>query len=261
MNSQGSETTLDKTTDVTTYDTEKNLYVFRSIPTVTELDVANSTISNGTAKNIYSVKVAADAKGAIAIKQMKFALTWDNAQSGAGLYLYNFKLLKDFDVCDLVTITDEDGHDLTTSTAADGANEDSAYAVVVFATEDAIGAGQSTTYILQATPSGFQAADSTAGADGFSIKMASDTSVNNLTAGAENKYLEASNTPATSIVQLAEDDGSNNEDAKFIWSDRSDSSHASTVAAYAGTPTSSGDWANGYLVKSISSFAGEAFYR
>ncbi|KKP32402.1 MAG: hypothetical protein A2312_04735 [Candidatus Staskawiczbacteria bacterium RIFOXYB2_FULL_32_9] len=257
-NSQGSETTSDMTTDVTTYDTNKEMYVFKSIPTVTEIDVTNSVISNNAAKNVYSVKVAADAKGSVAVKQMKFALTWDDSTTDNSLYLYAFKLFKDGDdITSLVTITDEDGNSLETSTAALGANENSAHAIVTFDTEDTISAGTSSTYILQATPSGFAAADSDEGADGFSVKLASDTSVNAST----KKYLNGSASPATGVVQLATSAGASGVDANFIWSDNSALSHASTVSANTATATSSGDWSNGYLVKNISSFAGEAFSR
>ena len=157
----------------------------------------------------------------------------------------------------MVGITDEDGHNLETSTAAAGASETSAHAIVTFATEDVIAAGESTTYVLQATPSGFNAADSDEGADGFSIKLASDSSVNTST----KKYLNASAVPATSVVQLATSAGASGADANIIWSDHSAVSHASTVSANGATATSSGDWSNGYLVKSVSSFSGEAFSR
>lgn len=255
-NSQGAET--DSGTD---YATSKEIYVFKSIPTVTEVNMTNSAIQNNTATNVYSVKVSANAKGPVALKQLKFALTWDDsAGSSSTLYLYAFKLFKNGDdVTSLVTITDEDGNNLETSTATAGANENSAHAVVVFATEDVIGAGETATYILQAAPSGFNAGDSDEGPDAFSIKLASDSSVN----AATKKYLNESATPATSVVQLATSAGASGVDANLIWSDMSDTTtpHSYTVSANGATATSSGDWANGYLVKDISSFAGESWSR
>ena len=250
-----------ETESSTTYNPNKEVYVHKSIPTITEVNVANSTLQNNSAVNAYSVKVAADAAGSVALKQLKFALTWDDsAGSGSTLYLYAFKLFKDgVDVTSLVTITDEDGNSLETSTAASGANESSAHAIVTFDTEDVIAAGDSATYILQVTPSGFNAADSDEGPDGFSIKLASDATVNAST----KKYLNGSAAPATGVVQLATTAGASGVDANIIWSDMSDVStpHTYTVSANTVTATSSGDWSNGYLIQSVSSFDGEAFSR
>jgi len=251
--SQGTESTSS-----TTYATSKEVYVHKSIPTITEVDVSNSALQNGAAKNIYSIKVAANAAGPIALKQLKFNLTWNETGDDQSLYLYAFKLFKDgTDITSLVTITDEDGHNLKTSTAANGANEDSTNAIVVFDTEDVVAAGGSTTYILQATPSNFTL--DTNDNDGFAIKLASDATVNAST----KKYLNASAAPATSVVQLATSTGASGVDANIIWSDMSDVStpHTYTVTANTVTPTSSGDWSNGYLIQSVSSFAGEAFSR
>lgn len=246
-----------ETESTTTYNPNKEVYVHKTVPTFTEINVSNSTIQNNAAVNVYSVKAAADAAGSVAIKQLKFALTWDDTTASAStLQLYAFKLFKDgVDITSLVGITDEDGHDLETSTAANGANENSAHAIVTWTTEDTVAAGDSTTYVVQATPSGFNAADSDEGPDGFAIKLASDTAVN----GATLKYLNGSGTPATSVVQLATSAGASGVDANIIWSDNSAVSHTSTVSANTVTATSSGDWSNGYLVKSVSSFAGEAW--
>lgn len=255
----------------TTYATSKEVYAFRSIPTVTEnngTDVlgTGTTISNSVAKNAYSVKVAADAKGPITVKQMKFALTWDDSTTDSTLRLYAFKLFKDGnDITSLVSISDEDGNTLETATAALGANENSSQVIVTWNSEtsgggeDVIAAGTSTTYILQATPNGFNPADSDEGADGFALKLrsAGDTAVN----AAANKFLNSSAANATDMVQLSTTAGASGANADFIWSDNSALSHASTVSANGATATSSGDWANGYLIKNITSFGGKSWYR
>jgi hypothetical protein len=101
--------------------------------------------------------------------------------------------------------------------------------------------------VLQATASGFAATASTTGDDAVSVNMPADTGVN----AAANKYLNASATPSTSIVQLSDSTGASGADYNFIWSDNSALSHAYTVTANTVTPTSSGDWSNGYLVQSL----------
>jgi hypothetical protein len=240
--SQGTETT--STTD---YATSKEVFAFKSIPTVTRIAVTTTTLTNQTV-DLYSWKVAADAKGAVNVKQTKLDLTWRDGGNNSTLYLYAFKLYKDgSDITTLVTITDEDGHNLETTTAANGANESSANVVIVWDTEETIAAGTSATYVLRATASGFTATANIVNDDGVTISMPTDTTVN----AATKKYLNASAAPATDIVQLATSAGGSGVGANFIWSDNSALSHASTVSANGATATSSGDWANGYLVKDL----------
>jgi len=175
------------------------------------------------------------------------------------LYLYAFKLLKNGeDISSLVGISDEDGHNLETTTPALGANENSTTAIVYWSEdpyEDTVAAGTEATYILQATPSGFLPADSTAGADNFAIKMTADTAVN------LGKYL--TNAASGDYIQLCTSaEVQDGTDANFIWSDVSALSHtAATSEDNNGTASSSGDWANGYLVKNITSFTGESWSR
>jgi hypothetical protein len=241
-NSQGAESTSG-----TDYAISKAMYVFKSIPTITKVAVTTSTLSNQTV-DLYSWKVAADAKGSVTVKQLKLDLTWRDTTADSTLYLYAFKLYKDgSDITSLVTITDEDGHDLETTTAANGANESSSKVIIVWATEDTVSAGSSSTYILRATASGFAATASKTNDDGVSINISNDSTVN----GATVKYLENSATPATDVVQLVTSAGASAADANLIWSDTSALSHASTSVANGSTPTSSGDWANGYLVKDL----------
>ncbi len=236
-----------ETTSSTTYSTNKEVYVFKSIPTVSKVAVTTSTLSNQTV-DLYSWKIAADAKGPIAVKQVKLDLTWRDTSGDSTLYLYAFKLYKDGnDISSLVTITDEDGHNLETTTAASGANEDSSKVIIYWATEDTISAGSSATYVLRATASGFAATANKTADDGVSINLAGDTTVN----GATVKYInETANTPG-GYIALVTSTGGSSTDANFIWSDVSALSHLYTTASTGSTPTSSGDWANGYLVKDL----------
>ena len=230
----------------TTYATSKEVYVFKSIPTVSKVAVTTSTLSNQTV-DLYSWKVVADAKGSVTVKQTKLDLTWRDTTGDSTLYLYAFKLYKEnSDITSLVTITDEDGHNLETTTAALGANESSSKAIIYWTSEDTIAAGSSATYVLRATASGFAATASKSNDDGLSINLAADTTVN----GATIKYL--TNHATLDYIQLCTSGEASQEDANFVWSDNSALSHDSTESVDDdGTASTSGDWANGYLVKDL----------
>ena len=234
----------------TTYAPAKEVYVHKSIPTVSKVNISTGTIHAGDTVDLYSWKVAANSAGPVALKQVKLNLNWTDSAADSVLYLYAFKLYKDgTDISSLVTITDEDGHDLETSTAASGANESSSKAIMVWTTEDTVAAGTTSTYRLEGTASGFAATASIVGDDAVAINMPTDATVNAST----KKYLNASASPATSVVQLATTAGASGVDANFIWSDVSDinTPHTSTVSANTATATSSGDWSNGYLLQSL----------
>jgi len=256
--SQGTESCIGTgCTDTTTYATGKELYVFRSIPTVTkDTSITGTGVSlAGTPTiDLYGWKINADTKGDIKVKQIKFTLSLNDAGGDSSLYLYGFKLYKGLtDISSLVTITDEDGHNLKTTTAADGANESSTQIIVYWSEspyEDTITAGTTSTYKLTATASGFITNSTTkvAGDDTISINLASDTSVN----AAANKYVGLTNaTPGGYAMLRASTASTGATAANFIWSDNSALSHAATDVAYTSTATSSGDWANGYLVQSL----------
>ena len=247
-NSQGTQTAIGTgETVTTTYATSKEVYVFRSVPTITKVPVTTSYLYSGAKTvDLYSWKVKADAKGPVAVKQIKLGLTWADGDTSSTLQLYAFKLYKNGSpITTLVTITDEDGHDLTTATAVDGANESSSTVIIHWATEDTIAAGTESTYVLEATASGFVARAQIAGDDAVSVSMPADTTVN----GATIKYVVKSS--ADNIMQLATSAGGSAEDANFIWSDSSASLHSYTSATAGSTATSSGDWANGRLVLNL----------
>jgi len=238
----------------TTYATSKELYAFKSIPAAVLKDTVNvpatGTITAGNMnKDLYGWTVKADTKGDITVKQVKLTLSLSDAGGDSSLYLYAFKLYKNNDdISSLVTITDEDGHDLETATAALGANENSSQIIIYWTTEDTIGAGKTATYRLSATTSGFKTNSDTkvAGDDTVSVSMPTDTTVN----GATIKYL--TNHATLDYVQLCTSAEGSQEDANFIWSDKSALDHGSTASIDDNdTASSSGDWANGRLVQSL----------
>ena len=250
MNSSGTQTCVGTScSTTTTYATSKEVYVHKSIPTITRETVSTGTVHTGDTISLYSWKVAASSSGPIALKQQKLAISITDASSDTTPFMYAFKLYKDgVNITSLVTITDEDGHDLVNSTSLlTGASESTSTVIIKWTTEDTVGAGSSSTYRLEATASGFNATASKVGDDAVSVNIPADTSVN----AATKKYLNAAATPSTGIVQLATSAGASGVDANLIWSDNSAVSHASTVTANTVTPTSSGDWSNGYLVLNL----------
>jgi len=250
MNSSGTVTTSSST-----YATGNSVYVFKSIPTITKSSsVGNSVtgVTNGTTTNVYAWTVGADAKGPVTVKQLKLKLNW-SVYSGHVPYLYAFTLYKDgVNVSSQVSISDDAGHNLQTQTAASGASSSSNYIIVTWTTEDTIAAGSTHTYVLQATAgnngtSGWTSVASVVGADSVAINMPSDASVN----GATVKYINQTNATASGPVVLVTSAGGTPTSENLIWSDDSAVSHSSTTAANGSASTSSGDWANGYLVQSL----------
>ncbi|MCD6296398.1 MAG: hypothetical protein J7M30_04515 [Deltaproteobacteria bacterium] len=77
------------TTGVTTDRVGNDIYVFQSIPTFTHVDLTNNVIANGSSSTIYSFKIAADEKGPIAVKQLKFGLDWNDLGNDQTLYRFN----------------------------------------------------------------------------------------------------------------------------------------------------------------------------
>lgn len=237
--SQGAETPDDTPGAGNTEPGGSNLYVFKSIPILSKASVTKSTLHAGDVVNLYSWKMKADAKGEIAVRQMKFTLSWADGDLAAVPELESFKLLRGSeDISANVTIKDEDGNDLTTAT---GATSTSSTVIVKFTTEESIGANDENTYTLRCTAQGFQARANVTSDDSVSIYMASDDTVN----GAGVKYI----LDASSITQLVTSAGGSAANANFIWSDASAVAHTSDQQ---GGTAPTGDWSNGYLVKSLS---------
>jgi len=228
MNSLGSIST-DSTDRVA-----NELYVVRSVPTVSKVALDTNAISSGQTVDVYKWTVAASGGTEVDVRQMKLGVTWTDASSdSADLELESFKLYKgSTDISSLVEIVNEDGADITDTTGAVSTTDT---IVVSFNTEDTIGAGTEATYKLVATARGFDPTTVTHD-DSVTVYLKDDSTVND----ANYKYIED-----TSSITALVDSSDNNEPANFIWSDNSAVSHSSTSAS------SSGDWMNGYLVQSL----------
>ena len=222
-NSQGQESS-----NGTDY-TGNSLYVYKSIPTFTQVDLSNPDIINGSQMEIYKFTVAADAKGAIALKQLKLAISWnDDATTANNLELESVKIFRGTtDITSVTDLRDEDGNNVEET---DGLLENDGTLVITFNSEEQIPAGSSYTYTIKATPQGFSDDEK----DSFSIYMPGDS-----TADTASQIFDDGG--SVGVVELDSGDEADN----IIWSDLSAVPHSYSLG------TSSADWANGYLAKNL----------
>jgi len=216
----------------------KDLYVYKSIPYFSSIDMSENKIYNGTSTNLYSFKVAADYAGPISLKQLKFALNWDNNNTST-LVLDTFRLKRDSqEITSQVTIQDIYGASLESITNTATPSHDTV--VFTFGTEETIPAGEERTYNIYARPTGFQYS-STTGADTLAINLKGgvDDSSHNTT----KRYLVDNST--TGLFELHTTNSGNGTAYNLIWSDRSAVRH--TYSADNAYP----DWANSYLMANL----------
>ncbi|NQV89537.1 MAG: hypothetical protein HQ488_04415 [Parcubacteria group bacterium] len=218
-----------------------NLFVFRSIPTVTHTDLTNSTLVNGQATDLYKFTVTADANGAVAVKQFKLTASWSDGGTADTLEVESLKLYKNgSDITTSVVIQDQDGASLESTSGLLEADSD---LVVTWASEDTVSAGETVTYTVRGTPQGFRLTGDDTSGDSISLYLAQDTSSNST-----NVYLNVGDT-TVSVIELFTSAAAGNattNEPEFMWSDNSASAHSSTAGS-----ASTGDWHNGYLVKNL----------
>lgn len=234
------------TSEPTAARTANYLYVYKSIPTFTVGSVGTSqgvNLASGATTSLYNFSAKADAKGDIALKQLKFtvSITDPNGTDGS---LNTFKLFRgSTDITSSVTIQNTSAVSLEST----GANISgtSSTVVVTFDTEEQIPAGSSYSYTLKATPSNF-AGDGTNGYDSVSVSMPTDSTPANVAVGVSATNLYTYGTSNTGVQTLATSTaGANSTAANVIWSDLSAVGHSYTYNA------SSTDWFNGYLIENL----------
>ena len=219
---------------------------YNSIPTVAVVDLTNSTLVNGQAIDLYKFTVSANSNGAIALKQIKFPITWTDTEADT-LEVESWKLYKDgTDISTsstAVLIQDDAGADIEDTT---GALEANTTVVAIWDTnEEVISAGSTVTYTLRGTPTGFDSNGTTGDEDYFTIYLAGDTAHNGTDICLEDSgagdiwELDAQVSSACTAAS------SSNSAYNFIWSDNSGESHDASVE------TGSGDWTVGYLVLAL----------
>jgi len=234
--SQGVETLLSASPFSESDVSGNELYVFKTIPTVTKQDPADGDVAQGT-KKVYEWTVGADSAGDLAVKQFKINLTWTDASTTSTLALGSFNLYEDgVEITDKVTITEQDGDNLE---AANALEADSALWIFWDASEEGtIPAGGSKTYTLEGTFSGF-----TESGDSVALQMVGDSARQT----ASHTYLnQTASGDELGLHDAATGTAGQGEAASFIWSDKSANPHVDDVDA-----SSSADWTNGYKVLNL----------
>ena len=232
-------------------------YVYRTVPTLSKVDLSSSTLVNGAVKDLFSFKVTAPAQGDVYIKQFNVDVAWsDGGGNDDTLEIESLKLYKDgVDITTSVTLREEDTGASVESTT--GITEGNTKIVVTWdgITEDTITAGTSTTYTIRGTPDGFNETATVAtfaGSDSVAFSFNADTA--DVTFGNTTvDYIGYINTDtladANGILKLytSATAHANAEAAQMIWSDGSAVSHSASTTA--GT----NDWTNAYLLQNLTS--------
>ncbi len=223
------------------------LYAFEGYPSVSAGTRASTNATNGT-DELATWKIKANS-ASIAIKQLKFSVSFTDPGSNSTLKIDQFKLLRDgTDITGNVTITNEFGNSIEgTTTALSETSSPAVYITWDSGNEEAIGAGQEASFSLKGVTSGFTT--DTNGRDGvtFSLTNATDSST------LARKYL-AKTTTGTQAYALASSAGqTTGSAADLVWSDNSggNASSATTIHNAAHNSTGTADWANGYLVNTL----------
>lgn len=231
-----------ETTDAT--DANGNqLYVYKSIPTVSSVDLTNTTtLVNGQAQDLYKFTVAASPQGNATLKQFILTTTWSDGGTADTLEVESWKLFEDgVDITDKVTIQDEDGNTVESTSGMLEGDED---LTVSWDTtkESVIAAGTSKTYTLRGTPQAFRVTGADTQGDTVSFYLATDATHNSTKV-----YLNGTATATTlwGLHTAAAATGSGTL-YEFIWSDNSAAPHAEAENA-----SSSSDWANGYKILNL----------
>ena len=235
---------------------------YNSLPTVSAVDLTNSTLVNGQAIDLYKFTVSANSNGSIALKQLALPISYTDSDADT-MCVNLWKLYKNgTDVStssSAVVLEDEDGEDIEggTSSACSTplAEGDTTVYIIWDTNEEVITAGETVTYTLRATPVGFDSDGDTGDEDYFTIYLAGDSAHNQAT----NADICLEDAGAGEIWQLDNQvssacttASSNNTAYNFIWSDNSGESHD------ASSETGSGDWTDGYLVLNLD-LAGETW--
>lgn len=254
----GSDTVV---TSVGSANIDGRTMVFRKAKlTFTENALTTTAIANGSENEVYKFSVTADGNDAT-LKQLAFTVTiTDNQGTANGLTATGWKLFKgSTDITSLVDIHEIDG---TTASMATG----SADLIVTWSSEDLISAGGTNPYTLRATLNNF---GTSADDDSIRVMLKADSTAQGSTytklVDLDTTSSQKTATLGTGAVTAGAHLGSAHTTptlgtfANIIWSDYSVVAHDSTLVDSTGNATddtvtlgtSSADWANGYLLKTL----------
>ncbi len=240
--------------------------LYKTLLTVTKDTTGmSSVLTPGATNDLYKFKITADSRGNAALKRLTWSITiTDNGTTSTDTDLERFTLVKDsvdltIPSVSLVGATgNANNTDIAARLSVEGSNNDieagtswvtaNFGSTVIGDTENSIPAGTTTSWVLRATAgTGYAGADD----DSVSVELVGDTDAPNNGAF----YLEDNDDdPDQYALILAASDGTDDaEGVSFIWSDLSAISHSANVPTDTGdaTPTSSADWANGWLIKNF----------
>ncbi len=197
-----------------------SVVVRKSYPTFELADLTSGTLADGTV-TIAKFTVTAEG-GDVALKKLTFDISLNDADGTTDLSIASPAI---YDAADPGTAIN--------ATFGDGAGGDTNYEstgkiLVSFDTEQLISAGNSKTYILKATISNSAQYDSVM------------TRLSSITGSLETGQIAEDTNELVKVGDVADD--------AFVWSDMSaGGSHSDTLGS------SSSDWTNGYLVKTLPS--------
>jgi hypothetical protein len=256
-NSQGTESipATNKTANYT--------YAYKTVPTFTNVTVSGQggNLISGSPVSLMTFKVAADAKGPVSLKQIRFNVNITDGGTGSAPTMNTFSFFRGSTnlTTSSVAIIGKVGSVVTSleGTATSLLETNLSDVFVVFDTEEVIPAGAEYTYTLKGTPSGFIESTNAAGPDTVVCSIDQDTvpadgSASGGSVGANQTafYLDA--TATTGVVQTlattkaaAGTGTGSTANGNVIWSDNSAVLHDYTYTA------SSADWFNGYLVNNL----------
>jgi len=205
-----------------------NFVLDKTKPTVSLEGAVSGSLTVGT-KTLYSLNVAADTKGDVGLKSIRFAVTATDSSDVDNLKFY--KGLTDYTT--KVTINsavDVGGDDLKSNdlTGSDGAESD---VFVVFTNEEVITGGTSQIYYLKAR---IGAVDGITSGDMVATYIVDDAYA----------WDETNDTMHTNIKDIGLGDNYQTGIGNFIWTDRS-------YGAGHSTGSTSLDWVNGFLVEAL----------
>ena len=247
--------------------------VFKTVPTFNQTDLTNSTLVNGQATDLYKFTVSADANGAVDIKQMKFNVSWSDGGTVDAEFIDTLKFFKNgVDISTsstAVLLQDDSGNSVEgtpTNDLSSAGTQNTIIAaalngtmtlgtatadttlIATFLTEDVISAGETVTYTIRGVPHNFRLTGSDTVGDSFSLYLPTDTAGTTDGTTGNNTFVYANaGTSVTGISKLFTSATANSSAAaaNIIWSDNSLTGHDATIGS------SSGDWANGYLVLNL----------
>lgn len=238
--SQGTETTSD------TDRTSNALYVFKSVPTVSSVDLSNtSSLVNGSAQDLYKFTVSASSQGPIALKQFTLTTSWSDGGTADTLEIESMKLFEDgVDVTSNVLMSREEGTTVESTSGLLEADEDLNVSWTT-GLESVIPAGGTKTYVVRGVPQGFRTTGADTVGDSVTFALITDTSANGTSMFLNGTSLAAGDDLVWGLYTsaAATDNGTLNQ---FIWSDNASNVHVATENA-----TSTGDWANGFKVLNL----------